>query len=297
MNTPNSPANWDIDDLKKHWVSHLESMIADKKTTLPLKRVRFQAEGEPAFGDILGGWPDMTDEERSSGWKSLLETADKSIQEIMPTCVQCGECCKNSSPTLHLEDLEILREEKIPWDTLVTIRQGEPARNPHSGKPFFVPTDYIKIREKENSSECVFLDAENGTCNLYGNRPLQCRAQACWDSSLLDELVDEPRLTRGDVFANVKPLIQLIKEHDRRCSFEKMRELFDALQETEGKNIDAILDLLAFDEHVRLFACEKINIPKNVLDLVFGKKLSDRVGLFGFKVEVAQDGTSTLLPK
>jgi Fe-S-cluster containining protein len=297
MNTPDLPSSWDLGDLEKKWLSHLESMIADKKTTLPLKRVRFQAEGEPTYSDITSRWPEMTAEERSDGWKSLIETAEKSIQEVLPTCVQCGECCRNSSPTLHLDDLDILREEKIPWNTLVTIRQGEPARNPHSGKPFFLPTDYIKVREKEGSRECVFLDAEADTCTLYGNRPLQCRAQACWDSSQLDELIDEPRLTRKDLFANVKPLIQLIEEHDRRCSFEKMRQMFDELKETKGKNIDAILDLLAFDEHVRQFAGEKMTIPENVLDLVFGKKLSDRVSLFGFKVEIAEDGTRTLLPQ
>jgi Fe-S-cluster containining protein len=297
MNTPDLPSSWNLGDLEKKWLSHLESMIADKKTSLPLKRLRFQTEQEPAYGEVMNRWLEMNDEERSNGWQSLTESAEKSIQELLPTCVQCGECCKHSSPTLHLEDLDIIRAEKIPWDSLLTIREGEPARNPHTGKPFFLPTDYIKIREKEGSRECLFLDPENDTCTLYQSRPLQCRAQACWDSSQLDELIDEPRLSRRDLFANVKPLIQLIEEHDRRCSFEKMRKLFEALKETEGKNIDAIIDLLAFDEHVRQFAGKKMNIPETVLDLMFGKDLSDRVGLFGFKVEIAADGTRTLTPQ
>ena len=274
----------------------LESMIADKKTNLTLKRVRFQAEAEPAYGDIVNRWPKMNEQERASGWQTLVESAAKSVQELLPTCVQCGDCCRNSSPTLHLEDLELLRQEKIPWDRLVTIRAGEPAVNPHSGKPFFVPTDYIKIREKKDPRECSFLDPETDTCTLYQDRPLQCRAQACWDSSQLDELMNEEQLTREDLFANVEPLLKLIEEHDNRCSFEKMRSLFDELKETEGKNIDAIIELLAFDEHIRQFTVEKMNLPEEVLDLVFGRNLSERVGLFGFQVQIAADGTRTLAP-
>ncbi len=296
MNTPNSPSNWDISTLEKKWLSHLESMIADEKTSLPLKRLRFQAEQEPVYTDLMNRWAEMSAEERAKGWKSLTESVEKSTQELLPTCVQCGECCKNSSPTLHLEDLEMIREEKIPWDSLVTLRKGEPARNPHSGEPFFLPTDYIKIREKDRSRECTFYDPENEICTLYQDRPLQCRAQACWDSSQLDELIDEPRLTRKDLFANVKPLMQLMDEHDRRCSFENMRNMFETLKETEGKSIDAVIDLLAFDEYVRQFAGEKMNIPENVLELVFGKCLSDRVGLFGFKIEIEADGTRTIKP-
>lgn len=296
MNTPDSPSNWDIGTVEKRWLSHLELMIADEKTTLPLKRLRFQSEQDPAYTDLMSRWAEMSAEERTNGWKNLLESVDKNIQELLPTCVQCGECCKNSSPTLHLEDLELIREEKIPWDSLVTLRGGEPARNPHSGEPFFLPTDYIKIREKAGSRECTFFDPDNEMCTLYQDRPLQCRAQACWDSSQLDELIDEPRLTRADLFTNVKPLLQLIEEHDRRCAFEKMRNLFETLKETKGENIDAIVDLLAFDDHVRQFASEKMNIPENVLDLVFGKSLSDRIGLFGFKIEVEADGTRTIQP-
>ena len=88
----------------------------------------------------------------------------------------------------------------------------------------------------------------------------------------------------------------MIDEHDRRCSFEEMRKLFDELQETKGKNIDTIIDLLAFDEHIRQFTAEKMNIPEKVLDLVFGRSLSERVGLFGFKIDISPDGTRTLTP-
>ncbi len=49
--------------------------------------------------------------------------------------------------------------------------------------------------------------------------------------------------------------------------------------------------------------CEQCNIiyahadvPEANLDLVFGRKLSDRVRLFGFRVEQDKDGTKTLLP-
>ena len=57
----------------------------------------------------------------------------EATQELLPTYVGCGECCRKSAPTLGQEDLVLLREEALPWAELVTLREGEPARSPFEG--------------------------------------------------------------------------------------------------------------------------------------------------------------------
>ncbi len=61
---------------------------------------------------------------RLDAWKRLLLAAEESCRTILPACVQCGECCRMGSPTLHLEDIPLLQSGKIPWDQLITLRKG-----------------------------------------------------------------------------------------------------------------------------------------------------------------------------
>jgi len=89
----------------------------------------------------------------------------------------------------------------------------------------------------------------------------------------------------------------MIEEHDRRCSFEEMRTLFEELKESKGETASRVVDFIAFEEHYRSFVAEKLNIPNDTLDLVFGRALSSMVRLFGFRVDVDKDGTKILMPE
>jgi Fe-S-cluster containining protein len=290
-----TPATWTVDQLTSAWRGHLEQLAEQPGTGLPLKRILFQVEDTPIYREIAEGWEALDGAARTAAWSRLLASIEEGTRELLPTCVMCGECCRHSSPTLGQEDLELLREEKLPWAELVTLREGEPARSPFTGEPFYLPEERIKVREQPGTSACVFLGA-NDECTIYADRPIQCRAQACWDPDAVRHIIEEPALTRREVFANVPPLLELIAEHDRRCSFERMRELFEELKESAGANIDAVIDLLAFDEHVRQFAVDQLPLPAEALGVLFGRPLAERVRLFGFTVEVAADGTRTLVP-
>ena len=178
------PATWDEEKLLRTWLKHLKGLMDESGITLPEKRIRFQAEQNVIFLETRQRWSKLGDSERLNAWKRLLELSERIVQEVLPSCVQCGECCRNGSPTLQLEDLDLLRQEKIPWSELVTLRNGEPVRSPFKEKIFFLIDERIKIREKAGTQECVFFDAKSDRCSLYTDRPLQCRAQACWDPSV-----------------------------------------------------------------------------------------------------------------
>ncbi|MCP4678277.1 MAG: YkgJ family cysteine cluster protein [Deltaproteobacteria bacterium] len=295
-NTAVTPASWDKETLEKNWEDHIESLASKDKLGLSTTRLRFQAEQGSSYANARDQWADMDEEKRVQMWEHLLKTSEESTQEIMPVCVQCGECCLKGSPTLMVDDLEILREEKIRWSDLVTLRQGEPARSPFSGDVFYLTEERIKLREKKGTKTCVFFDEETHNCSIHLDRPIQCRAQACWDEENARALLDEEFMTRKHLLEGVEVLTDLLATHDKRCSFEKLRDAFEQLKQTEGKSVDEVIDVLAFEDHFRHFVAEKLDIPEDTLDLIFGRSLVERVRLFGFRVEVGEDGARTLLP-
>lgn len=288
------PAGWSVEQFRTYWFAFLESIVKENNAPVPSQRIRRQIEQSPDFLDIVAGWEKMNDGQRLDAWKKLLVCAENASQEVLPTCVQCGECCRKGSPTLQQEDLEILQSGKIPWAQLITLRKGEPALSPFTGNPFYLDEERIKIREKEGTQECVFLDGETDSCAIYADRPLQCRAQACWDPAPAKDLVEQPFLLREHIFGGVEVLQDMILEHDRRCSFEALAKEFENLRETNGESIRDALQLLSFEEHFRQFANEQFKVPMENMELVFGRSFSRLVGLFGYKVVVEPDGARCL---
>jgi Fe-S-cluster containining protein len=293
--TPSSPATWSEDQLLHNWSEHLDLLAQASACQVPLNRLKLQVEQDTVYQEILQRWFKMDSPQRLTAWKNLLECSIKHSQEVLPICVRCGDCCRKSSPTLHLEDLDLLRSGRIPWNRLLTLRRGEPVHSPFDEKVFFLVDERIKIRENTGTQECAFYDDTINECLVYENRPLQCRAQACWDGEPAKQMTEQPYLKRGDIFSDVELLQDLIAEHDRRCSFEKLQGAFNALAANEGQGLDAVLELLAYEEHFRQFLAEKLNIPADNLPLIFGRSYEDLVPLFGFRVEVEADGSKCLV--
>lgn len=287
------PAAWSIDTLHRKILHHMQSLITDNESPIPLKRLQYQLEQSTIYHDVIQRWPRMDDTQRLKAWKLLLDYSDQVAREMLPTCVQCGECCRHGSPTLHLEDLELLKQSILPFNKIFTLRPGEPVRSPFDGKVFFLLDERIKVQEKPGTEECVFLDGD--FCTIYVDRPLQCRAQACWDSAQYKELTQQPYLTRRDIFAELEVLMELMNEHNKRCSFSKLQELFKQLEEQREEKIQPLLELLAYEDYFRHFFGEQLKIPEDALKLVFGRSLADLVALFGFRVEKEQDGTRRLI--
>jgi Fe-S-cluster containining protein len=290
-------ASWDAGTMEEKWSAHLLSLAGPGKSGMPITRVRYQVERDPVVVDIRNRWADMSEEQRAQAWKRLLECCDINLKEMFPICVSCGDCCRDGSPTLLADDIELLGDDKIGWDKLVTLRKGEPAFSPFANKPLYLHAEMIKIRQKEGTNECVFFDDAESSCTIYNERPTQCRVQACWEPQVAKQVAELPLLSRRKMLDGVEPMLALIDEHEKRCSFVTMRKLFEELKQTEGKNVDEVLALLAFDEHVRQFAKEQLGVPDNLLELLFGRPLVDRVKLFGFRIERGTDGTSTLMPE
>lgn len=290
------PAAWDLDTLIRNWVEVLKKIIDEGESTLPLKRLRAQIEKTSEYLEATIGWKTMDEPRRLAAWKRLLAATDRAIREVLPACVRCGECCRKGSPTLQAEDLDLLRQGKIPWSALLTLRQGEPVHSPNHADLVFLREERVKIREKDDTRTCLFFDEANESCTIYEERPIQCRAQACWDPAQSRQLMDQPFMTRQELLKGVELLLEIIAEHDARCGFAKLNEAFKRLEETHGETVNEVLELLSYEHHYRDFFREKFNIPEDNLDLIFGRSFSDLALLFGFRVEEDSDGVRTLLP-
>jgi Fe-S-cluster containining protein len=292
-----SPAYWNEETLRKNWMDYLESSISSGEITIPIKRFQRQIESTTDYLETMRSWNQMDGSARLNAWKRLLEAFEKLAQEALPACVQCGDCCRKGSPTLHLEDLEILRQGSIPWSQLIALRQDEAAYSPFDEKPFLVSSEYIKVREKPGSNTCAFLDDHTNQCTIYRDRPVQCRAQTCWDAAPAKQLSSLPYLTRNDIFGEVELLSDIIAEHDLRCSFKRLSEAFSSLTESEDSTVNRILEQLAYEDHYRHFFKERLSIPEDTLDLVFGRSFVELVPLFGFQVVTDPDGSRCLIPE
>jgi hypothetical protein len=294
--TINHPAGWDADQFRENWGAFVENLLKEEAGWLiPARRIRRQIERSPAFIEAAGGWDNMNGACRIDAWRRLLVAAEESCGTVLPVCVQCGECCRMGSPTLHLEDLGLLQSGKIPWDQLITLRKGEPARSPFDGMPFVLPEERIKVREKEGVRECVFLVPETDRCSIYSERPLQCRAQACWDPIPARDTAELPFLLREHIFAGVGVLLDIIAEHERRCGFEAFSAAFEELGKTDGGNVDEVLRLLSYEEHFRQFVREKFNVPAQNMELLLGRSLARMAEVFGFRVTEGPEGTRCLV--
>ncbi len=289
-----SPTTWNKETLLRNWAEHL--LATAESTNIPYKRLSLEVQQDPTYQEAVEKWDSMESTERMAAWKRLLAITERQAADILPSCVQCGECCRKGSPTLLMDDLDLLREEKIPWDRIITLRRGEPVHSPYKEKLVFLLDERIKFREKPQTRQCVFLDDGSSLCAIYVDRPVQCRAQACWDPKPAKELAEQPHLTRKDIFGRVDVLMDLLTEHDRKCAFQKLDAAFKRLEETHGESVDEVLQLLAYEDHFRRFLAEQLNIPETTLDLVFGRSFEELVSLFGFEVRREADGAKCLVP-
>ena len=289
--------NWDKDELTRRWARCLEELASSPGFDMPLKRLRFQVQEDPELDRVFSEWPELDGEAREEAWEALREVAARAAGEVLPMCVGTGDCCRKGSPALFEDDLELVKHEEIPWSHLVTLRSGERARAPETGEPFDLPAEHIKVREDPETGACVFYDDEGERCRIYVNRPLQCRAQACWDPEPGLELLEEARLSRSRLLEEVPVLRDLVLEHDRRWPFSALRDAMGTLESTTGEGVEGALRLLAEEASFREIVAEKMGIPAEVMDFLFGRSYTDLVALFGLQVVKEEDGSRVLRPR
>lgn len=99
--------------------------------------------------------------------KALPELHEEAFEQI--DCLQCANCCKNYSPRFKNPDIKRIAK-------LLKMKEGE-----------FVDT-YLRLDEDNDyvlkQQPCLFL-AEDNTCNIYEDRPSDCRRYPYTDEDVL----------------------------------------------------------------------------------------------------------------
>src|SRR5208283_907442 len=153
--------------------------------------------------------------------------AQKMHMQNRTDCIRCGKCCTGSSPSLLKEDLALFVSGVLSYSNTITVREGELVRSKSDGQIYESFMEMIKIRCKDQSSVCVFYNAEG--CAIYENRPSQCRQYECWRPLDLYEGLEKNALGREELFNSINMLLEIIARHEEKCSYKRLSGAFARL--------------------------------------------------------------------
>jgi hypothetical protein len=141
---------------------------------------------------------------------------------------------------LHGGDLELVRSGKLPLTDLITIRRGELAHTPLTGRIEPVPAELVKIRGIGQEWRCCYYDTVSQGCSIYENRPLACGALKCWQPEETLALIGKDLLGRLDILEEGNPLRSLVLEHELACPPSDMREVEKSLTQPTGGMLQSL---------------------------------------------------------
>jgi Fe-S-cluster containining protein len=167
-------------------------------------------------------------------------------------CIRCGECCVRSTPALHGPDLPLLVDKILELQCLITIREGQPVYDNLAGTARPAPGEFVKIANLGPGAGCVFHAPERKACSVYKNRPLECRAQKCWDEQEMRALMGRDMLRREHILAGQTELLEFIWKHGRRVSWPRLGPSLRAFWEHGETDAQArVIEVLEADVSAR----------------------------------------------
>lgn len=200
-------------------------------------------------------------------------------------CIRCGTCCMKGGPALHQEDAVLFKKGVLSRRRVYTLRKGEAVRN-FDETVMELEGEIIKVRGRKNSWTCSFFDGIEQGCAIYTDRPLECRALRCWDHRNLQTAMKKPYLQREHLIDKNDGIIKLIAAHEQRCGYDALKS---AVREVEGPNpeqgVEKVLDLLEYDDFMRPFLIEKLQLDPASMDFLFGRPLTTTIHMFGLQVK------------
>jgi len=190
-------------------------------------------------------------------------------------CIRCGTCCRKGGPSFHWEDRSLIEQGLISIKYLYTIRKGEPAYDNICGRIIRTDSDIIKIKGQKNLPTCVFFNIKECCCTIYANRPVECRVLTCWDTTEIERIYAENRLTRKNLLSTVAGLWDLIKDHQARCGYDKIRALMHAPDsDKKDKDFEDVFEMIRYDKHLRQLVAKKGDLDPEITDFLFGRPLA-----------------------
>jgi Fe-S-cluster containining protein len=179
--------------------------------------------------------------------------------------------------------VQLVESGAIPLRLLVTIRKGEVVREPEENRLVRCDAEMIKLKGTGTGWSCILFDASKNRCTEYHNRPVECRAMACWDTADIRKAMATPRLCRRDLLGQVDGLWDLIEDHERRCSVPQVAAYAESIRSGSETAAGDLMEMLRFDRALRELLVEKGTDPEH-LDFLLGRPLDRLLDGFGLKL-------------
>lgn len=200
------------------------------------------------------------------------------------SCIRCGQCCINGGPTLHDEDIALIYNNILGPDALFTIRKGEPVYHPVAGRLIPAPDELIKIKGGVGSWACVFFDPAARVCNIYGDRPLECRIFKCWDTEDSIRLFMRDTLSRKTIVPEGSVLDKMISAYEDRFPVSVFMGLLDDIS-IQGRDVfGEISKIIDMDSSFRSKFIECLGAGEAEMDFLFGRPLKAIASAMGIPV-------------
>lgn len=245
----------------------------------------------PFYGSLRADWVTLPTRAREDRYSRLLDLLQRAGYETRPMCLRCGACCQGASPSLFVEDRRLFDEGIVKRAQALTLRAGERVRLPFGQGSVALTEETIKLREDPDTGCCLFFDPVDRSCGIYLERPLQCRAQACWDTSDVETvLAKEDRLVRAHLVEPDETVAPALPAHEARCSVLGLAEAFQDLAGGREDAMQLIIAALAYDGELRPLFAKNLPMPVEELDFYFGRPLSVVVEQFGVRVVPDPEG-------
>lgn len=214
-------------------------------------------------------------------------------------CRRCGGCCLGGGPALHGEDTQLVAKGILQTGQLLTLRQGEPAYDQPAGVVAPLPEEIVKLQYGADGKACMHYQAQDQSCRIYDQRPLECRLQACWDDAPLRSTYDKGRIRRRDLLSPESAALQLAQMHEEQCSFAALAERAAELLHKHTAAAEAkVLELLERDAAIRTGLARRLEQPEMAIQgyclFLFGRPMRQSLPFFGLRL-VAEDGQPRLL--
>lgn len=211
------------------------------------------------------------------------KTAD---DQPISTCSRCGACCKKGGPAFHHADRRLIEEGIIHSRCLYTIRRGELAYD--NVRECLIPadSDIIKLKSQNDSWTCIFFDEDQAACRIYADRPLECKALQCWNTAEFEKIYRKNRLTRADLMSEIEGLWDLLEDHQRRCDYETIQELVNALEGPQKKKArKQLTEIIQYDIEIRKLVVRRAGLDTDMMDFLFGRPLTITIKNYGIMVK------------
>lgn len=211
------------------------------------------------------------------------------MKEQLDHCRRCGACCLKGGPALHLEDRDLLVDNRLALAQLITVRRGERVFWPGTATPAPTEVELVKLKGWGGDWRCLFYAEQSNGCSIHGHRPLECRVFQCWSPDALNRIIGKGTLTRSDLLHPDDPVREFILRQERQCPANHLEELAP-IARLDSAALLALQDLVRIDLRIRSQAMGQLGIAPELELFLFGRPYFIMLAPFGLAARETAEG-------